>query len=159
MKCIWPRKVKSNTQLYLGLPKKLFKSWLWNPFHWTLMVEFATGSSPCVLLRFMLPGWPWRRFFLPPLIVFIALQGPAQGFLDFLFKINCSHNLLLQLYVAPCTVLCSMCTCLRTCLLLKIENLRPGTKSESSLCFFSVSSSILNLEMLNKYFNWIYYSE
>lgn len=150
----------NQTQSYILVCQEIVWKLALKSFRKGIDFKFAPGSRPLVILVFMLPGWPWRRFFLLHLIVFWTLQGPAQAFSDFLsLKINCLHYLLVQLYLAWCAVLCSTNTCLHTCLLLKIRNLRPGTRSESSMCFFRVCYSILNLEMLNKCFNWMYYSE
>lgn len=115
--------------------KKVLKLTL-KSFQWGIDGTVCRRLQPSLLLlQLMLPGWPWRHCFLLPLIVLLTLQGSVQAFSDFLpLKINCSHYLLLWLYLVHCVFLCSMNTCVHTCFLLKIKKpLRPGTGSES-LC-------------------------
>ena len=140
--------------------KKVLKLTL-KSFQWGIDGSVCRRLQPSLLLLLlMLAGWPWRHCFLLPLIVLLTLQGSVQTFSDFLpLKINCSHYLLLWLYLVHCVFLCSMNTCVRTCFLLKIKKTSKARNWVWVIVwFFTVSHSIWSLGMLNKYFNWMYYS-
>lgn len=120
-----------------------------NLFSGALMVLFAAGFSSLVFLRLLLPGWPWRQGLLFSAFFFFCFFSatsncspypPKASPGHFWFsplKINCFHYISLWLHFAPCAFLCIMNTCLYIHLLLKTENWRPGTRSES-LCAASV---------------------
>lgn len=91
--CVWLKEVHVTKEeqiqptAVLWFAKKSFKNWLWNSFHGGIGGTVAAGSGPgCSSYFCYLADPEGISILLLPLIVFLTLQGPAQGFFDLFFS-------------------------------------------------------------------------